>query len=81
MFEPIRERVRSQDPALTPVSFEKWQALWAEWRKNRNLHWPERWGQFLCNKLNITEAQAPGLFYAGSVQEANTIFNRHFRLG
>jgi hypothetical protein len=59
------------------VSFDKYQRIWLGWRRGNS---GQRWGQYLFNCLCEKEEEAPGLFYAETVREANLIFNEHFLL-
>lgn len=59
------------------VDFERYQRIWLGWRRGNTA---QRWGQYLFNCLDIQEQDAPGLFYAPTVREANLIFNEHFHL-
>lgn len=60
------------------VEFDRYQRIWQKWCRDYKQYL--RWGQYLCNSLNITEEQAPGLYNVKTVAEANAIFNAHFRL-
>ena len=60
-----------------PISAEQYQRIYLGWRRKNS---GQRWGQYLCNSLNLTEAQAPGLFYAVTFHDASRIFNDHFYL-
>lgn len=59
------------------IEWDRYAEIWRGWCRD----WKQyiRWGQHLANQLNLTEEQAPGLFYAKTVKEANEIFWKYFR--
>ena len=78
MFDPIyTRRSRADLVTIGEVDFEWYTRIWQGWFRGNS---GQRWGQYLFNSLDLKEEQAPGLFYAETVKEANAIFNRHFKL-
>lgn len=80
MFTSLKQSSTRSLVEKSSIEFERYQLLWAEYRKDKELRIHQRWGQFLCNKLKLTEEQAPGLFYEPNTKKANQIFNEHFVL-
>lgn len=59
-------------PRLRLINYHEYTDIWRDWCRNHKQY--VRWGQYLCDKYNLTEEAAPGLFDAKTVKEANEIF-------
>lgn len=83
MFEPLNQdyaplfRQKHKPDTRTAVSFDTYRRLWQGWFRGNS---GQSWGQYLMNGLKITDQQAPGLAFASTVEDANRIFNQHYRL-
>lgn len=81
MFVPLHDRSARSIVQQGSVEFSRYQRLWAEWSKGiKSGTTRQRWGQFLSDRLNLTEEQAPGLYNAATTHEAVRIFKQHFVL-
>jgi hypothetical protein len=81
MFVPLHDRSSRSLVKQSSVEFARYQRLWAEWMKgSKTGTTTQRWGQFLSDRLNLTEEQAPGLYNASTTTEATRIFKQHFTL-
>lgn len=76
-FVDLKQSSTASKVEQSSVEFGRYTRIWDGWRRGNS---GQRWGQYLANCLNLTEQQAPGLFYAQTVYEANRIFKSHFKL-
>jgi hypothetical protein len=62
---------------MRQINFDVYTSIWCRWCRDWSMY--IRWGQYLCEQLDVDDTMVPGLWAAPNVREANEIFWDHFR--